>query len=429
MCWLSSDDFFDPRKLEVHRRAIMRWPNTRFFFTYFAMLDDQRRVLLWPHLDRCERQIQVLQMLYRNCVAGNSICVHHSVWNVVEPFDPALAYAQDYDLWLRILVRFPGRFLPERTSIVRSHPQQGTTRFFEATLYDGAKAGIALLQRCSLADLLPLVATRERTRAQYALLMALEVACNPASLIYAIGVHPLLLIRIEEWIAEVADLEQRRRMQYIAHAWMLAGSRLYRRSLFGIMLETAARSVLTGNGPTQDCQISAGDLAEAAYWLRVTNGDVAGAALLQRYLTHFEHRELAASRPLCWDQVWQRVILHPALESGSRDTLGHSRLPNAEVPAWPDLVTERQPTPGFDTFPGAFAVLGCRYPSLLSSARWWKHMFRTTFIGHYTTYAAYQSKWFILDRLWSRVSGGLPARCRQALTALRVRSWNNPGVP
>src|SRR5688500_18218683 len=40
ICWLSSDDLFDKRKLEAHQMYILQEPETSFFHTHFFVLHD-----------------------------------------------------------------------------------------------------------------------------------------------------------------------------------------------------------------------------------------------------------------------------------------------------------------------------------------------------------------------------------------------------
>ena len=39
ICWLSSDDLFETRKLQIHREWIVRHPTCHFFFSHYRELD------------------------------------------------------------------------------------------------------------------------------------------------------------------------------------------------------------------------------------------------------------------------------------------------------------------------------------------------------------------------------------------------------
>lgn len=207
ICWLSSDDLFDERKLEVHRRWIQVTPSCRFFLTdsreldqTTGLLDEPAFGLAFPPPER-----QVLQMLLRNYIHGNSICVSRLAWLEVGTFDPALDWAQDYDMWLRLLVAHAAVFIPERTCTTRIHPGQDTVRFPGAGNVDSARAVIQLLAKHELASLVPSLATADRSSRREALRLAIAVAANTSAVVYAAGSHPLLLMRIVEWLQSNAD--------------------------------------------------------------------------------------------------------------------------------------------------------------------------------------------------------------------------------
>ncbi|HEY7532900.1 MAG TPA: glycosyltransferase family A protein, partial [Nitrospiraceae bacterium] len=44
ICWLSSDDFFEPDKLRIHMRAIREYPDVKFFFTNFFHYHENTRL-------------------------------------------------------------------------------------------------------------------------------------------------------------------------------------------------------------------------------------------------------------------------------------------------------------------------------------------------------------------------------------------------
>lgn len=200
--WLSSDDLFEPEKLATNRIWIERHPETNFFFSYFTLLrqstGEKDRRGLWGPLPKPEHQI--LTLFYRNYISGISICVRRSAWEGVGHFDTGLRYAQDYDQWLRLLQRIQARFIPEWTVISRNHAEQGSETFPDACYFDTAKAAIRFINRHPFEELVPWVSLDDPLQAEEAVRMALDVACDPTSFIYCMGVHPGLMLRILEWV-------------------------------------------------------------------------------------------------------------------------------------------------------------------------------------------------------------------------------------
>ena len=202
VCWLSSDDMFDSCKLNTHRKWIKRYPDSKFFFTYFRLLRETTGKItdhdLWGPLP--ERDFQVIGLFYRNYISGISICINREAWNQIGEFDEGLCYAQDIDMWLRLLAVYPGRFIPEWTCINRNHALQGSEEFPQACYYDTAKAIIRFLNEHRFEELFPLLDLKDPQTARRALKKSLEIASEPSGFIYSLGPHAALLLRITEWI-------------------------------------------------------------------------------------------------------------------------------------------------------------------------------------------------------------------------------------
>lgn len=205
ICWLSSDDLFEPDKLALHRQWFDICPDARFFYTYFRLLYESsgqcdERHDLWGPLP--DRRHQTLGLFRRNFISGITICVHRAVFAELGGFDASLRYGQDYDRWLWITSRYPGVFIPEWTAINRNHAGQGSEVFPQACYYDTAKAAIRFLGTNSLEQVVPLADTTRFDEALGVLTAALDVAKDSDAFLYWLGVHPALLFNIYAWIAE-----------------------------------------------------------------------------------------------------------------------------------------------------------------------------------------------------------------------------------
>lgn len=208
ICWLSSDDLFDSRKLEIHRQYIAAEPQTSFFHTHFYLLNEENHQIesppLWRELP--EREWQSIEILRSTYIHGISICIKREAMEVTGEFNERLRYGQDYDMWLRLLVRYPATFIPERTCIQRTHPGQTTHSFSEALFFDSSRAAINLLNQYNFEQLFPLVDLSEPTMARSAVDRALDVATSFGSpFLYGLGPHQALLWRVIEWVLQYED--------------------------------------------------------------------------------------------------------------------------------------------------------------------------------------------------------------------------------
>jgi glycosyltransferase involved in cell wall biosynthesis len=202
VCWLSSDDMFMPCKLEIHREWMRHYPEDKFFFTYFRLLRESTGEItdhdLWGPLP--EREFQLTGLFYRNYISGITICIHRETWLRIGMFDEGLHYGQDYDMWLRLLVEHPGRFIPEWTVISRNHALQGSEVFPQACYYDTAKAIIRFLNAHRFEELFPLLDLNDTESAFQAVQKTLDVLTEPSGFLYSLGPHPVLLLRLLEWV-------------------------------------------------------------------------------------------------------------------------------------------------------------------------------------------------------------------------------------
>ena len=200
--WLSSDDLFDPRKLEINRDAIREFPDCKFFFSYFRLLRQSTLELsdhgLWGPLP--DRKLQIPTLFFQNYISGITICVERAAWQSIGFFNESLRYAQDYEMWLRLLTHFPARFIDQWTVTNRNHALQGSEVFPQACYYDTAMAAILFLNRQSFESLFPLMDLTDPIQAVRALDYSLTVTGDPSAFLYALGCHPALLWRAMEWI-------------------------------------------------------------------------------------------------------------------------------------------------------------------------------------------------------------------------------------
>lgn len=210
ICWLSSDDLFRNDKLSVHEQWMTTHPDARFFCTDSSDLNDATGEIRdggsWT---RAPKDWQVLEMLRSTFIHGNSVCVEAGTMRKAGPFNERLRYAQDYDMWLRLLLQAPVVHIPERTCITRWHAVQVTRGFPDACFFDSACAGIQVLNSVPFMALVQGLELKALETAKSALEQALAVASNPGAFLYRLGPHPLLLNRIQEWVWNDAPLEHR----------------------------------------------------------------------------------------------------------------------------------------------------------------------------------------------------------------------------
>ncbi|MBI1938134.1 MAG: FkbM family methyltransferase [Ignavibacteriales bacterium] len=203
-CWLSSDDWFEPNKLEIHYKAIAQFPEIKFFtshwFIYLQQTGQKIKTGTW--LEPFEREFQVTRFFWANYVHGNSIAIHKSVFDNVGLFNENLRQGQDFDMWLRISAQYESVFIDNRTCTTRIHPGQTTNSFIEGGVLDSTRALYKFLNQNSFEKLFPLL---DLTIDQHILLAINEViyvTTKDNAFLYKCGFTSVLIEKMLAWVGK-----------------------------------------------------------------------------------------------------------------------------------------------------------------------------------------------------------------------------------
>jgi glycosyltransferase involved in cell wall biosynthesis len=329
ICWLSSDDLFESTKLEQHRKSIITAPECRFFFSHFRYLHETTGLITDPPLwrDIPDQRWQVLEMLRGTFIHGNSICINREAWLRVGRFDENLRQGQDYDMWLRLVARYPATFIPERTCITRWHAAQTTNYFPEAGFFDSTKAAINFLNQHRFAELVPLVDLDDPELALAALERALEIAQTADSpFLYSLGPHPALLLRILEWVWNRTDNDfaaVARRVVRNRANWV---SKKYEGTTLGFLWKGASVATRLPQNNFAYESVSPMEVAERYYWDLEAHGD-ARAEKLHRYLDRVEKGRLRSDVSSTIGEVKEVIFVNqPGMTIGNSGVYGTLRV-------------------------------------------------------------------------------------------------------
>lgn len=127
IAFLDNDDLWLPEKLELQVQAIQRWPECALVFTDGKIFSDRgirRHSVISRRLDEWIRECRTADPLvikgwltrefyYLNHISSaSSVLVSRECIESIGSFDETIDVADDYDLWLRIALRYPVLFLP-----------------------------------------------------------------------------------------------------------------------------------------------------------------------------------------------------------------------------------------------------------------------------------------------------------------------------
>ena len=206
VCWLSSDDLFEPDKLTIHRQAIAACPDIRFFHTHFYHLEEDTGMKTAPPHWRPvpEPGLQSARFFSGNYVSGITVCIERQALLAAAPFRTDLRHAQDFAMWLELSRRHPFHFSDRRTAVMRWHAGQTTNAFPVAGLYDSAWACLEFLMARPFAALFPFWDLDDPTQAEAAVTEALSICLDTAAFLHQLGYTPALLARLVEWVSDPA---------------------------------------------------------------------------------------------------------------------------------------------------------------------------------------------------------------------------------
>ena len=291
LCWLSGDDFFDSQKLKLNREWIQANSNIHFFFSGFWLInpDGTRNAynLDWLHLENSDHHL--ISLMRANYVMGISICIKWKAWIINGGFDEKLRYAHDLDMWLRLMLNSRTKYLPERTCSMRNHAGQESAQFPLAGLFDSSKSAIRLLNEHTFTDLFPNVDFHNPNKALAAFSHALNfIACEPTSNYYALGFHPLLQLRMIEWLWGASldpEISSRLKTHFIDSALVMEST--HPNSQFGFLWKVIRVTAQRTKQPNIYFSCEPHQIGEMNYYQQRSLGtDVAQA--LRTYLERFD---------------------------------------------------------------------------------------------------------------------------------------------
>jgi glycosyltransferase involved in cell wall biosynthesis len=206
ICWLSSDDLFEPDALHVIASSISNNPRYRFFHGDYYHLNETTGIKAihdTGHPKFVATPVdQVIAFFRFNYVQGISIAVHRSLFREAGLFNPDLRYAQDVDMWLRMSSLSPFYYMDFRTCITRIHGGMGTSHFPEAGPIEVSLACVDFANRNSYEYFFPFLDLEDPDDLRTSIEQTLRVCMQPSSDMYrATGFIPTPMERMAEWLS------------------------------------------------------------------------------------------------------------------------------------------------------------------------------------------------------------------------------------
>ncbi|MGX1740224.1 glycosyltransferase family 2 protein [Bosea sp. NPDC055353] len=128
-CWLSHDDRHHPEKTAIQVQDwVANGSRPEVLFSNYRLIDAQGSLITDVALDHEMLTRKPLYPLLRGSVHGCSVFIPKAIFDDVGGFDEALPTTQDYDLWRRMIARYPFRHMPRVLIDSRWHDEQGSKK-------------------------------------------------------------------------------------------------------------------------------------------------------------------------------------------------------------------------------------------------------------------------------------------------------------
>lgn len=156
--WLSHDDVYLPRKIEVQVEALRKGRKDVVLYGDYELIDRDSNVMGVTRVGRMKAREFRMLLITDIPVNGCTTLVPKACFDAVGLFDEKLRVAQDYDLWFRIAGRFEFLHVPGIGLRSRLHPGQGTRTMEAVCLEEGNGNFIRFLDEMARGRAFPLPA-------------------------------------------------------------------------------------------------------------------------------------------------------------------------------------------------------------------------------------------------------------------------------
>jgi glycosyltransferase involved in cell wall biosynthesis len=116
---IDSDDIWFPNKLFSQVAYLNRNSSCKLLATNYLVFPSDSKIVN-SNLKKNLNNIDLInEMLKRNCICHSSVIIDRKVLNQLDGYNENFIYAQDYDLWLRIMIKHQISLLPISLLLLR----------------------------------------------------------------------------------------------------------------------------------------------------------------------------------------------------------------------------------------------------------------------------------------------------------------------
>ena len=130
ICFLDSDDLWEEGKLEAQMKWMQGHPECQAVYT------DEKWIRNGVRVNQMNKHRKYSGHIFKQClplciVSPSSVMLRKSLLDEVGVFDESMPVCEDYDLWLRIAIRYPFKFLSDKLIVKRGgHEDQLSRKYW-----------------------------------------------------------------------------------------------------------------------------------------------------------------------------------------------------------------------------------------------------------------------------------------------------------
>lgn len=126
ICFIDGDDIWSNEKLERQVSYYEQHPEYGLLFTNCVNIDENGIVI--PGTGKKDTPDLTIGGLFKHCYISNpTVMVKKDIYNEIGYFDETLPYSEDWDMWLRIAIKYPLAYIPDVLAWYRVHRNNMST--------------------------------------------------------------------------------------------------------------------------------------------------------------------------------------------------------------------------------------------------------------------------------------------------------------
>ncbi len=158
ICWLNQDDIFYPEKIERQLEIMRRQEDVGACFCAKEDIDAEgnRLEMFNPSTLQVKEEDLLFNLLGGSFLTATSVMIRREVFHTVGLFNEAYKIALDYEMWLRIRMKYRLFLLPEKLMAFRHHDtNQSSVRSKDIIALESASVVSSALKSFSLEEIFP----------------------------------------------------------------------------------------------------------------------------------------------------------------------------------------------------------------------------------------------------------------------------------